>query len=242
MKTASIVVIGNEVLSGKVTDINSTYITAELRKLGVDLRLIEIVPDDIDEIARVVSAASSRFDHVFTTGGVGPTHDDVTLEGIAKALGVKVKRSEEYAETLRKFYGESLNEHLLRMADLPEDSTLIWGDDLPVPVICARNVFIFPGEPGLMKKKFEVIRAQFRAEPYHLRRIFTTLDEGEIAGLLREAAEAHPEVQIGSYPVYSERVDYRVQVTIEAREEEKAQFVADYIKGRIPEETIVRLE
>lgn len=241
-KTAGVIVIGNEVLSGKVSESNANYLAAELRELGVDLRSIEVIPDEIEEISRAVSGASGKFDFVFTTGGVGPTHDDVTLQGIAEALGVKIRRNEEYQETLQSFYGDRLNDYLLRMADLPEGSTLLWEDDLPIPVICAGNIYIFPGEPGLLQKKFEAIRGRFRSVPYHIHRIFTTADEGEIAAILEEVDAAHPEVQIGSYPIYTRKVDYRVQVTVESRDEEKARLVLEELKGRIPSETILRIE
>ena len=242
MKTAAVIVIGNEILSGKVTESNAGYLSKELRDLGVDLRRIEIVPDEVDKIAHAVSIASDEFDYVFTSGGVGPTHDDVTMRGIAEALDVGIERNEDFEETMRKFYGGSINEYILRMADLPAGSSLLWEDDLPIPVICARNIYVFPGEPGLLKKKFQAIRSRFRSEPYFLHKIFTTLEEGDIAKILEEAAEAHPAVQIGSYPVYSRKVDYRVQVTIESKDENEAREVTDFLKGCIPAETILRVE
>lgn len=242
MKTAGVVVIGNEILSGKVSENNANFLAAELRDLGVNLRSIEVVPDELDEIARAVSSASARFDYVFTTGGVGPTHDDVTLEGIARAFGVKTRRSEEFVKALREHCGDRVNDQLLRMADLPEGATLLWEDDLPIPVICVRNLFIFPGEPGLLRKKFGAIRERFQSTPLQVHRIFTTKDEAEIAALLEEAADAHPEVQIGSYPVYTKKLDYRVQVTIESMDGEEARRVADYLRDRIPPEAIVRVE
>lgn len=242
MNTAGAVVIGNEILSGKVSEINANYLATELRKLGVDLRSIVVVPDEVVEIGKVVAAASDRFDYVFTTGGVGPTHDDVTLEGIARGLDVKTIRNDEFERILRKHYGAKINDHVLRMADLPDGARLLWEDEIPIPVVCIRNIYIFPGDPDLLRMKFEAVRHRFQASPYHLRRIFTTADEGEIAPLLEDAVKAHPRVEIGSYPVYAADRDYRVQVTVESRDPEETRRATEFLKERMPRESILRVE
>src|SRR5919198_2175325 len=109
-RTAGIVIIGNEILSGKVQDVNAAYLVRELRLLGVDVQKISVIPDDIEVIAAEVSAFSHQFDMVFTSGGVGPTHDDVTIEGIAKAFGRRVVREPELEQKLRDFYKEKVND------------------------------------------------------------------------------------------------------------------------------------
>ena len=109
-RTAGIVVIGNEILSGKVTDTNSPFLARELRRVGVDLRAISVIPDALDAIARTVRDFHERFDLVFTSGGVGPTHDDVTIEGIARAFERRVIREPELEQKLRDFYKEKVNE------------------------------------------------------------------------------------------------------------------------------------
>src|SRR6185295_11165793 len=106
--TAAIIVVGDEILSGKFVEENAAYLITELRRLGVAVRRVEYIPDVLDEIAAAVRGASARYDHVFTSGGVGPTHDDLTMEGVARAFGVKVVRHPELERLLRGFYGERL--------------------------------------------------------------------------------------------------------------------------------------
>src|ERR1700752_626724 len=113
-RSAGIVIIGNEILSGKTADTNSTFLTRELSKLGVDVRRIAVIPDDLDEIAATVRDFHPRFDFVFTSGGVGPTHDDITIEGIARAFGRRVVREPELERKLRDFYKEKVNDARLK--------------------------------------------------------------------------------------------------------------------------------
>src|SRR5262245_21147249 len=119
-RTAGIVLIGNEILSGKVVDANAAYLCRELRQLGVDVRRITVIPDEIDLIASTVAEFSRSFDVVFTSGGVGPTHDDVTIEGVARAFDTRVIRHPELIQLLDRFYKGDLNEARLRMAEVPE--------------------------------------------------------------------------------------------------------------------------
>ena len=128
------------------------------------------------------------------------------------------------------------------MADIPEGAELLWDGDIPIPVIVLNNVHIFPGEPTLLRRKWEAVRERFRSSPYHLRRIYTLSDEGEIAGLLGEVDEQYPDVMIGSYPVYAAESEYRTQVTVESRDEERTRLVTEFLAGRIPPESILRIE
>src|SRR5262245_20670134 len=118
--SAGIIIIGNEILSGKVTDTNAPFLTRELRALGVDLKRILTIPDDLDEIAAAVREFRPRYDIVFTSGGVGPTHDDVTIEGIARGFGWRVVRHPIIEARLREFYKEHVNDARLKMAEVPE--------------------------------------------------------------------------------------------------------------------------
>src|ERR1043166_6052559 len=120
VRTAGIIVIGNEILSGKTRDENSPYLAAELRNLGVDLRKIAVIPDDLNLISTEVRQFSNAYDYVFTTGGVGPTHDDLTMDGIASACGRKTYRHPELEPTLRQYYSPPLVHANLRMADIPD--------------------------------------------------------------------------------------------------------------------------
>jgi molybdenum cofactor synthesis domain-containing protein len=218
-KTAAIVVIGNEILTGKSEDKNASFLIKELYKLGVALRRVVIIPDEVDEIARSVRECAEGFDYVFTSGGVGPTHDDVTIEGIARAFNRRIVRHPELDQMLRGYFGESADEARMRMADIPEGSDLLRDQGMRWPVVATENVFILPGVPEFFRSKFEAIRERFRAEPFHVSAIYTREDEFDIAPRLDEVAASHPNVDIGSYPTFS-REDYRVKITLESKEEE----------------------
>jgi len=217
-KTAAIVVIGNEILTGKSEDKNASYLIGELYKLGVALRRIVVITDDVNEIARTVRECAGGFDYVFTSGGVGPTHDDVTIEGIARAFDRRVVRVPELEGMLRGYFGEGINEARLRMADAPDGSELIRAEGLRWPVLATENVFVLPGVPELFRSKFDAIRERFRAEPFYTTAIYTREDEFDIAPRLDRVASGNPDVEIGSYPTFT-REDYRVKITIESKRE-----------------------
>jgi molybdenum cofactor synthesis domain-containing protein len=217
-KTAAIVVIGNEILTGKSEDKNASFLIGELYRLGVAVRRVVVIADDLDTIAEEVSECSGRFNYVFTSGGVGPTHDDVTIEGIARAFDRPVVRHSELEAMLRTYFGDSIDESRLRMADMPEGSELIREQGMRWPVIATRNVFILPGVPELFRSKFEAISERFRAEPFHSCAIYTQEDEFDISPRLHDVAANNPDVDIGSYPTFT-RKDYRVKITIESKEE-----------------------
>ena len=220
MSTAGIILIGDEILSGKVRDENAHHLIAELRALGVSLRKIVTIPDVVEEIEATVRELAARFDHVFTSGGVGPTHDDLTMEGVARAFGSTVIRHPELEALLRGYYGARLQERNLRMADVPDGAHFVHGDATPGwPVIAMRNVYILPGVPELFRKKFASIKERFRDQPFHLKSVFTTSEEGQIAHELDRIVAAFATVQVGSYPTFSQP-DYKVKVTIEGKDAE----------------------
>jgi molybdenum cofactor synthesis domain-containing protein len=216
-KTSGIIVIGNEILSGKTRDENSVYLVRELRSLGVEVRKISVVPDERDLISGEVREFSSAYDYVFTTGGVGPTHDDLTMEGIAAAFGRRIYRHTELAATLRQYYDASSIEANLRMADIPEGARLVGGVGMWFPVIAVENVFIFPGVPEILRKKFDRIKEMFRDAPYHLREVFLRADEGQIAELLHRVLAAYPALLLGSYP-YFDNPHYSIKLTLESKD------------------------
>src|SRR2546425_9266269 len=151
-KTAGIILIGNEILSGKIADVNAAYLCRELRQLGVDVRRISVVPDEVELIAREVVTQSRDFDVVFTSGGVGPTHDDVTIEGVARAMGVPVVRHPTLVALLERYYGGSVTEASLRMTEMPEGAELV-GQSLRFPTILMGNVYVLPGVPEIFRQK-----------------------------------------------------------------------------------------
>ncbi len=216
-KTAGIIIIGNEILSGKTRDDNSLFLVRELRDLGVDVRKIAVIPDELPLIAAEVREFSATFDYVFTTGGVGPTHDDLTMDGVAAAFGQRVRRNAELESTLRHYYSDDLLEGNLRMADVPEGARLVGGKGMWFPVVAVENVFIFPGVPEIFQRKFQRIKELFREAPYHLREIFLRADEGQIAGILHELLAEYPDLMLGSYP-YFDNPDYSIKLTLESKD------------------------
>lgn len=216
MATAGIVIIGDEILSGKFADENAAFLIGELRALGVELRRVTMIPDELDDIAATAVDFSARFDHVFTSGGVGPTHDDLTMAGIARGFGTTVVRRAELEQRVRAYWGEKLADANLRLADVPDGAELVYGKDQIWPVVAYRNVYILPGVPALFRRKFVDIRDRFRAEPVTVARVYLDAEEGQIATDLDAVVAAHPGVKIGSYPRFSER-DFRVMITLEGR-------------------------
>ena len=190
----------------------------ELRSLGVAVRRIEVVPDEIDEIAAATVFMSSHYDHVFTSGGVGPTHDDVTMAAVAKAFGVRVVRSPELEAKIRNTMGPNLHECNFRMADIPEGARLLYGPEGDRwPVVSVRNVYTFPGVPEIFRIKFDMIRERFRADPIYGRAIYSREGEAVIVPIMNATVAACPEVIIGSYPRLNAN-DHKVKITIDGRD------------------------
>lgn len=244
MATAALVVIGDEILSGKTADTNTPFLIAELRSLGVALREIAVVADEVTAIAEAVRRVSPRFDYVFTSGGVGPTHDDVTMAGVAAAFAVPVVRHPRLAELLQAYYAEKklpLVERNLRMADLPEGTTLIEGPQLRWPMPRLHNVYILPGIPEIFRRKFLAIAELFREQPFHLRQVFVRSEEGEIARHLDLVAGKYKDVALGSYPRLEPDEDgHRVKLTLEGKTRERVDSAAGELIELLGAEVIVR--
>jgi molybdenum cofactor synthesis domain-containing protein len=233
-RTAGIVVIGDEILSGKFADENAPFLIGELRRLGVDLRRIAVIPDVLEEIASTVREFSDRYDFVFTSGGVGPTHDDLTMEGIAAGFETAVIIEPKLEQVLRQFYGEAMPEANVRLAEIPEGADLIYGDSKHWPVVCYRNVYILPGVPSLFRRKFLGMRDRFRGDAVHERRLYLNADEGQIAPVLGEVSDAFPGVSIGSYPRFEETA-FKVIVTIEGEDGDAVAAATETLGERLAE-------
>lgn len=242
MATAAILVIGDEILSGKTEEENARFLIRELRELGVALKLIMVVPDDIEQIARVLSNLSSDYTYVFTSGGVGPTHDDVTLAGVSRAFSVPIVRHPELESLIRSYFGEKVDETHLLMANVPEGSQLITGDGLKWPVLVYQNVYILPGVPRFFREKFTAIREQFRSSCFYLRLIYTLEDEFAISKHLQAVAEQYKSVSIGSYPSFEKESDYKVKITVESRDRESVERAFNQLLLLLQEEQIVRCQ
>lgn len=240
-RTAGIVVIGNEILSGKVTDTNSPFLASELRALGVELRRIATIPDELDVIGDTVREFSGAFDVVFTSGGVGPTHDDVTIEGIARGFGRSVIRHPELEAGLRKYLGDRLNAAHLKMAEVPDGAELLPDASMGFPTVLFGNVYILPGIPEILHKKFEAMRERFTESPWHLHVIYTSQGEGTIADSLNQVVREFPDLMLGSYPKIG-HPEYLVKLTLESKDEAYARRAFDRLVALLPAGSVVRTE
>lgn len=238
-KTAALIVIGNEILSGKVQDVNSPYFCQELRKLGVNVRRISVIADDPEEIGREVSQCSETYDYVLTSGGVGPTHDDLTILGIARGFGQPVRRHPDLEGILRDYYMGTLNEAQLKLCEVPQGATLLTREGLSFPVIRFRNVYVFPGIPEILRKKFEAIKEQFREAPFFLRTVFLCAQEDRIAHYLTAVLRSYPNLEIGSYPEAGQ-VDYQVKITMESKDQVYLDAAYQYLCTLLPAQFVVR--
>lgn len=219
-RTAAALVIGNEILSGKVQDGNTVTLATELRRVGVELRRVVVVPDEVAVIAAEVNALRGTHTWLFTSGGVGPTHDDVTVEGVARALGRRVVRDAVIEGLLRAHYGERLTDGHLHMADVVEGTELWPGKSPQWPTMVLGNVFILPGVPEIFRWKLEGLIDRLRGDdpPFHLRNVYASGDEGEIKPYLDAVVERFPMVSVGSYPRLNDP-DHSVRVTFDGRDE-----------------------
>jgi molybdenum cofactor synthesis domain-containing protein len=214
--TAAALIIGDEILSGKFTDQNGPFVIRRCRELGIDLRHVSFVADVLEDIAFEVARWSARVDYVFTTGGVGPTHDDLTMPGVALAFGVPVVREAALEQIIRDKFTGRLNEDVFRMANVPKGAVLWSEGALFFPQVVVRNVIIFPGVPRLFQKKFDGIAHRLVGGAIqHSRALVTLQRETDIASRLRSAAARHPMVAIGSYPQYDHK-PWSVTVTMDS--------------------------
>ena len=202
--TAAVLIIGNEVLSGRTQDANINWLAVELAKLGVLLQEARVVADTEAAIVEAVRALSARYTYVFSTGGIGPTHDDITAACMAKAFGVALELNEEARGILKAHYdamGTELNEARLRMAHIPVGAMLLENPVSRAPGFKIGNVFVLPGVPKIMRAIFDLLVPSLETgAPVVAHSVTADLREGDIAAPLAEIAAHYPNVDIGSYP------------------------------------------
>lgn len=239
---AGMVVIGNEILSGKTVDTNSSFLAKELRGIGVTLRQIAVIPDELPMIADTVRDFHDRFELVFTSGGVGPTHDDITIEGVALALDRTVIRHPQLEAKLRAYLnGRPANDAYLKMAEAPEGAELIADGGVRFPTIKVDNVYVLPGIPDIFRQKFLALKGRFVADPYHLKVLYTREYESVVAGFLNETLRAFPDLMLGSYP-RNDDPEYRVKITLESKDERYVERAFRHLLTLLPRECVVKTE
>ncbi|HYI64016.1 MAG TPA: molybdopterin-binding protein [Allosphingosinicella sp.] len=205
--TAGLLVIGDEILSGRTQDRNVAQVGTWLNLQGVRLAEVRVVPDDLEKIAAAVNALRASYDYLFTTGGIGPTHDDITVDAIAAALGVAVVVHPKARAMLEAYYASrgGVTGARLRMARVPEGAELIENRMSGAPGIRHGNVFILAGVPHIATLMLEALSGQLEGgRPLLSRTIGCWAPESEVADLLGETERAHPACQIGSYPFFRE--------------------------------------
>jgi molybdenum cofactor synthesis domain-containing protein len=239
---AAAVIIGNEVLTAKIQDVNGPLLAQRLRDRGIPLRSISIVPDEVDAIVEAVARARSLADHVFTSGGIGPTHDDVTVRAVALALGRRVVRLPALEEMVRAHYGESLASEALRLAEAPEGTELLWSQGIWYPILRCEEVYLLPGVPQLFKHQLEAVLGRLDGVPIRLRSLYLSSEEPEIAHVLDRVALDAPKVAIGSYPVLDRARGYRVRVTVENPESAVVDEVVARLQRELPAGSILWMD
>lgn len=216
--TAAALIVGNELLSGKIQEQNLVELARVLRALGIRLTRCVMVPDDVTVIANEVRSLRASADVVFTSGGVGPTHDDVTIEAVAMAFGVEVIYHPVLEALVRERYGETCTEAHLLMARVPSGARLVSAVDVHWPTTLVENVFVLPGVPEIFRMKLDAVRAHLVGHtPFVSRAVFLKSEEATIKPLLDRVVHQHPTVDVGSYPKGFEPA-YNTKVTFDSQD------------------------
>ena len=234
--TAAILVIGDEILSGRTKDKNIGYIAEYCTAIGIDVKEVRVVPDEEDEIIPALNTLRAKYGYVFTTGGIGPTHDDITTAAIARAFGVEQYRDQKTVDLFLQHYKpEDLNEQRLKMCDFPVGATLIENSISRAPGYQVENVFVLAGVPVIMQAMFQALKDRVSGgEPVKSRTIVAHMGEGDLAKGLGDVQDAHSDVEIGSYPFFRKGVMGSALVLRSADEEAltaAAQAVWELVEG-----------
>ena len=202
--TAAILIIGNEILSGRTQDINVQYLAQGLNEIGIRLSEVRVVPDVEEVIVDAVNGLRTRFDYLFTTGGIGPTHDDITTASVSKAFGVAMVRSAEAVELMRTRYKPGdLTEARLKMANVADGAELIENPVSAAPGFRIENVFVLAGVPGIMQAMFDELKGGLQGgAPVLSKSIEAFVPESVVAGPLGGLQDEYPDVDMGSYPFF----------------------------------------
>lgn len=203
MSNACLIIIGNEILSGRTQDLNLAFLGKRLNKKGIRLAEARVIADDSETIINTLNECRAKYDHVFTTGGIGPTHDDITSAAVAKAFGLPLIRDPEAMALLRQHYAnpKDLNEQRMKMCEVPEGARLVDNPISKAPGYQIGNVFVLAGVPRIMQAMYEALKERLApGEPMMSRTINAIVGEGTLAKGLGDVQNAHSKIEIGSYP------------------------------------------
>jgi molybdenum cofactor synthesis domain-containing protein len=241
--TAGILVIGDEILSGRTKDKNIGFIAEYLTNIGIDLREVRVVADDEADIIAALDALRHRYAYVFTTGGIGPTHDDITADSVAKAFGVGIDHHPEVVARFKERFknpGE-LNEARLRMARIPDGAELIQSATILAPGFKIGNVIVMAGVPSIMQAMMDIVAPKLKSGVKMLSEsVRANAREGDIGGPLRDIANAHPDTIIGSYPFLDENQKPNTNLVVRSRDPDKLSAAMNAVKEMLAGLNITR--
>ncbi len=234
MNQASLIIIGDEILSGRTEDKNLAYLAKWLGKLGINLSEVRVVLDDETEIIDAVNFLRKKYDYVFTTGGIGPTHDDITTESVAKAFGVKTRVDADALEKMKEFLaGKELTEPLLKMLRIPEGGELIYSPATKAPGYKIENVFVMAGIPKIMQGMLEGMYDYLeRGDIIHSKSFDIMVGESLFAEDLELIQKKFSDVDIGSYP-FSRDGKYGATLVIRSKNTKKLELCEKLVKQMI---------
>src|ERR1017187_8914948 len=241
--TAGILVIGDEILSGRTKDKNIGFIAEYLTNIGIDLKEVRVVADEEADIIAALDALRGCYSYVFTTGGIGPTHDDITADSVAKAFGVGIDHHPEVVARFReRFQGAGeLNEARLRMARIPDGAELIQSATILAPGFKINNVIVMAGVPSIMQAMMDIVAPKLKSGVRMLSEsVRADAREGDIGGPLREIANAHPDTMIGSYPFQDEDKKPNTNLVVRSRDPEKLSAAMAAVKAMLAGLNVVR--
>jgi molybdenum cofactor synthesis domain-containing protein len=235
--TAALLVIGDEILSGRTKDKNIGYIAEYLTAVGIDLTEVRVVGDEESAIVDALNALRHRYTYVFTTGGIGPTHDDITADCVAKAFGVSIDvdpRALAILQERLKATGGEMNEARLRMTRIPKGADLVMNKVSATPGFWIGNVIVMAGVPSIMQAMMDDVAPKLKVGIRVLSEtVRADAREGDIGTPLREIAAAHPDVAIGSYPFFDEQHGPNTNVVVRARDPQKLAAAKAAVEGML---------
>src|SRR3984893_16610356 len=220
--TAGILVIGDEILSGRTKDKNIGYVAEYLTQIGIDLREVRVVADDEAAIVEALNALRGRNTYVFTTGGIGPTHDDITADCVARAFGVPIDFDPRAVAIMKERYaamGTEMNEARMRMTRIPKGADLVVNKGSAAPGFWIGNVIVMAGVPTIMQAMLDAVAPKLKTGVRMLSEtVRADCREGDVGTELGEVAKAHPEVMIGSYPFHDEKRGPNTNIVLRGRD------------------------
>jgi molybdenum cofactor synthesis domain-containing protein len=232
VNTASIIIIGDEILSGRTKDENSSFLISQLSQRGIKVNYCITIPDEPDIIKDTIFEYSKKTTWCFTAGGIGPTHDDMTMEGVANAFGVSLIKNNVLADIVKKLYGAKCNEEHLKMAMVPDGTTLPETIDPRFPAIQFKNIFILPGVPEFLQAIFHSISYKFKGIVTPSDELTLSAEEGLISTVLKDTISKYPGVKIGSYPCFQDE-KCRVKLVVEHEKNENLIDAIKYLRNQL---------